>query len=188
MYKTWTESKLNITYSGTIADREHRKWIEKAVPLSHNPYSKESLEKRLSRASVDSGTSTMQSRSVYLFSFVALEKYPLSSFLFLKMHLSFFHSVLNDNVVDNQNGISKDSRDLYVVASVSSPELTRGSRIDCGPKLANLRRYWRDYYVVDNNKSSPTASTISSDDNKVIEKSLNCKSQFKDYSIFLIKS
>ena len=47
---------------GTIADREHRKWIEKAVPLSHNPYSKESLEKRLSRASVDSGTSTMQSR------------------------------------------------------------------------------------------------------------------------------
>ena len=112
----------------------------------------------------------MQSRSVYLFSFVALEKYPLFSFLFLKMHLSFFHSVLNDNVVDNQNGISKDSRDLYVVASVSSPELTRGSRIDCGPKLANLRRYWRDYYVVDNNKSSPTASTISSDDNKVIEK------------------
>ena len=75
MYKT--ESKLNITYSGTIADREHRKWIEKAVPLSHNPYSKESLEKRLSRASVDSGTSTMQSRSVYLFSFVALEKYLL---------------------------------------------------------------------------------------------------------------
>ena len=75
VYKT--ESKLNITYSGTIADREHRKWIEKAVPLSHNPYSKESLEKRLSRASVDSGTSTMQSRSVYLFSFVALEKYPL---------------------------------------------------------------------------------------------------------------
>ena len=102
------------------------------------------------------------------------------------MHLSFFHSVLNDNVVDNQNGISKDSRDLYVVASVSSPELTRGSRIDCGPKLANLRRYWRDYYVVDNNKSSPTASTISSDDNKVIEKSLNCKSQFKDYSIFFL--
>ena len=75
VYKT--ESKLNITYSGTIADREHRKWIEKAVPLSHNPYSKESLEKRLSRASVDSGTSTMQSRSVYLFSFVALEKYLL---------------------------------------------------------------------------------------------------------------
>ena len=139
---------------------------------------------------MDSGTSTMQSRSVYVFIFFCClrEIYPLFSFLFLKMHLSFFHSVLNDNVVDNQNGISKDSRDLYVVASVSSPELTRGSRIDCGPKLANLRRYWRDYYVVDNNKSSPTASTISSDDNKVIEKSLNCKSQFKDYSIFLIKS
>ena len=91
--------------------------------------------------------------------------------------LSFFHSVLNDNIVDNQNGISSagHSRDLYVVASVSSPELPpRGSRIDCGPKLANLRRYWRDYYVVDNNKSSPSASTISSDDNKVTLEE-NCK-------------
>ena len=105
------------------------------------------------------------------------------------MHLSFFHSVLNDNVVDNQNGISKDSRDLYVVASVSSPELTRGSRIDCGPKLANLRRYWRDYYVVDNNKSSPTASTISSDDNKVIEKKSKLQITIQGlFYFFLIKS
>ena len=56
---------------GTIADREHRKWIEKAVPLQNNPYSKESLEKRLSRTSVDSGTSTLQSRWVhFLMSFV----------------------------------------------------------------------------------------------------------------------
>ena len=51
-----------LLFSGTIADREHRKWIEKAVPLQNNPYSKESLEKRLSRTSVDSGTSTLQSR------------------------------------------------------------------------------------------------------------------------------
>ena len=52
----------------TYADREHRKWIEKAVPLQNNPYSKESLEKRLSRTSVDSGTSTLQSRlDFYLF-------------------------------------------------------------------------------------------------------------------------
>ena len=64
---------------GTIADREHRKWIEKAVPLSHNPYSKESLEKRLSRASVDSGTSTMQSR---------LEKYI--SYVFPNVKIIFF--------------------------------------------------------------------------------------------------
>ena len=73
--------------SGTIADREHRKWIEKAVPLSHNPYSKESLEKRLSRASVDSGTSTMQSRSVLYFILkifillVALERNILTFFV-----------------------------------------------------------------------------------------------------------
>ena len=53
-----------LLFSGTIADREHRKWIEKAVPLQNNPYSKESLEKRLSRTSVDSGTSTLQSRWV----------------------------------------------------------------------------------------------------------------------------
>ena len=143
---------------GTIADREHRKWIEKAVPLSHNPYSKESLEKRLSRASVDSGTSTMQSR---------LEKYI--SYIFPNVKIIFFpSSVLNDNMVDNQNGSSKtaNSRDLYVVAS--SPELPRGGRIDCGPKLANLRRYWRDYYVVDNNKTLPNSSTMASVDNKVI--------------------
>ena len=71
-------------------------------------------------------------------------------------------------MVDNQNGSSKtaNSRDLYVVAS--SPELPRGGRIDCGPKLANLRRYWRDYYVVDNNKTLPSSSTMTSVDNKVI--------------------
>lgn len=50
------------TKPGTIADREHRKWIEKAVPLTNNPYSKESLEKRLSKTSMDSGTSTLHSR------------------------------------------------------------------------------------------------------------------------------
>ena len=51
-----------LQFSGTIAEREHRKWVEKAVPLSNNPYSKESLEKRLSKTSVDSGTSTLHSR------------------------------------------------------------------------------------------------------------------------------
>ena len=45
---------------GTIADREHRKWVEKAVDFGpNNPYSKESLEKRLSKTSMDSGTSTL---------------------------------------------------------------------------------------------------------------------------------
>ena len=40
---------------GTIADREHRKWTEKAVALRNNPYSKESLEKRLSVTSSNDG-------------------------------------------------------------------------------------------------------------------------------------
>ena len=45
---------------GTFADREHRKWVEKAVDFGpNNPYSKESLEKRLSKTSMDSGTSTL---------------------------------------------------------------------------------------------------------------------------------
>jgi hypothetical protein len=101
------------TKPGTIADREHRKWIEKAVPLQNNPYSKESLEKRLSRTSVDSGTSTLQS------------------------------SVLTEN----QGGRTND-------LIIASPEIPR--KIDCGPKLANLRRYWRDYYV------EPSRSSISS--------------------------
>ena len=38
---------------GTIADREHRKWTEKAIPLQNNPYTKESIEKRLQRISGD---------------------------------------------------------------------------------------------------------------------------------------
>ena len=31
---------------GSIADREHRKWVEKAIPLSNNPYSMENITKR----------------------------------------------------------------------------------------------------------------------------------------------
>ena len=38
---------------GSIADREHRKWTEKAIPLQNNPYTKESIEKRLQRISGD---------------------------------------------------------------------------------------------------------------------------------------
>ena len=33
---------------GSVADREHRKWEEKAVPLSHNPYSSENIGRRRS--------------------------------------------------------------------------------------------------------------------------------------------
>lgn len=40
-------------FLGTIADREHRKWTEKAIPLQNNPYTKESIEKRLQRISGD---------------------------------------------------------------------------------------------------------------------------------------
>ena len=44
----------NISFFlGTIADREHRKWTEKAIPLQNNPYTKESIEKRLQRISGD---------------------------------------------------------------------------------------------------------------------------------------
>ena len=45
------ENGLNQScfFPGSIADREHRKWTEQAVPLQNNPYSKESIERRLSR-------------------------------------------------------------------------------------------------------------------------------------------
>ena len=37
---------------GSLADREHRKWVEAAVSLRNNPYSKENIDKRrLSRSS-----------------------------------------------------------------------------------------------------------------------------------------
>ncbi len=117
MHREFEEFDRPSARPGTIADREHRKWIEKAVPLTNNPYSKESLEKRLSKASMDSGTSTM--------------------------------SVMNDNYGHN--------RDLLI----SSPEGSR--RIDCGPKLANLRRYWRDYYVDPSTSNSSSSSTTSSE-------------------------
>ncbi|XP_059090088.1 uncharacterized protein LOC131885907 isoform X3 [Tigriopus californicus] len=39
---------------GTIADREHRKWTENAISLLNNPYSKENIERRLTRGSRDS--------------------------------------------------------------------------------------------------------------------------------------
>ena len=94
-----------------------------------------------------------------LFSFKEIVNFSQCIFL---SHI--INSVLNDNMLDNHSS-NAHSRDLYV-ASTTSPE-PRGSRIDCGPKLANLRRYWRDYYVVDNKKSSPTSSTISSEDTKV---------------------
>ena len=32
--------------SGSLADREHRKWVENAIVLPNNPYSKECIEKR----------------------------------------------------------------------------------------------------------------------------------------------
>ena len=44
----------------------------------------------------------------------------------------------------------------------SSPEIPR--KIDCGPKLANLRRYWRDYYV-DPSRSSVSSGEASEDNN-----------------------
>ena len=40
---------VTILILGTIADREHRKWTEQAIALQNNPYSKESIEKRLSK-------------------------------------------------------------------------------------------------------------------------------------------
>ena len=32
--------------AGSLADREHRKWVEKAVPLSNNPYNMENITRR----------------------------------------------------------------------------------------------------------------------------------------------
>ena len=36
---------------GSVADRERRKWVEKAVSLSNNPYSKENIVRRKSSSS-----------------------------------------------------------------------------------------------------------------------------------------
>lgn len=31
---------------GSVGDRERRKWVEKAVPMSNNPYTKENIVRR----------------------------------------------------------------------------------------------------------------------------------------------
>ena len=46
---------------GSLADREHRKWMEAAVSLRNNPYSKENIDKRrLRRSSSFLGTREIQ--------------------------------------------------------------------------------------------------------------------------------
>ena len=53
-FKHCFSSLLTSPFQGSIADREHRKWTEKAIPMAHNPYTKESIEKRLKNAGVGS--------------------------------------------------------------------------------------------------------------------------------------
>ena len=61
----------------------------------------------------------------------------------------FINSAINENnYVDN-------GHDLVI------PSPDGGSNrhtIDCGPKLANLRRYWRDYYV-DSSRMATSSSS-----------------------------
>ncbi|GFG31081.1 hypothetical protein Cfor_04587, partial [Coptotermes formosanus] len=45
-----SDANCTLRYTGTIAEREHRKW-ESAPPLPNNPYSPENINKRLSRQS-----------------------------------------------------------------------------------------------------------------------------------------
>ena len=35
-----------VTMAGSLADREHRKWIESAVVLNNNPYSEQNITRR----------------------------------------------------------------------------------------------------------------------------------------------
>ena len=47
--------KIVVCKLGSFADRERRKWTEKAIAMQNNPYSKENIERRLSRGRGDSG-------------------------------------------------------------------------------------------------------------------------------------
>ena len=46
-----TLAKIVVCKLGSFADRERRKWTEKAIAMQNNPYSKESIERRLSQIS-----------------------------------------------------------------------------------------------------------------------------------------
>ena len=60
MYDRSQSDYIVILSIGTIADREHRKWTEKAISLQNNPYTKESIEKRLQRISGDTNSGRSQ--------------------------------------------------------------------------------------------------------------------------------
>ena len=67
---------INVSLlSGSVADREHRKWVEKAVPLSNNPYTMEYITKRKT-----SKIPVMASRSLFIFFCVENEKKTCRSF------------------------------------------------------------------------------------------------------------
>ena len=65
-------------------------------------------------------------------------------------------SNINSATVTSNSTTNNNDNDLII----GSPEIPR--KIDCGPKLANLRRYWRDYYV---EPSRASLSSNASDDN-----------------------
>ena len=62
--------------------------------------------------------------------------------------------------VANENNYMDNGRQDLIISSVDGPN--RVSTIDCGPKLANLRRYWRDYYV-DPSRMGTSSSSGASD-------------------------
>ena len=83
--------------------------------------------------------------SILLFQFKLLTSYfpgsvHINPFYINNGSYLLIHSVINDNnYVENGHDLEN--------ASSNGQNKNRRSTIDCGPKLANLRRYWRDYYV-----------------------------------------
>ena len=62
--------------------------------------------------------------------------------------------------VANENNYMDNGQDLIIS---SADGQNRRSTIDCGPKLANLRRYWRDYYVDPSRMGTSSSSAEASD-------------------------
>ena len=59
------------------------------------------------------------------------------------------------NSAINENNCVDNGHDLVIPSSDGG---SNRHTIDCGPKLANLRRYWRDYYV-DSSRMATSSSS-----------------------------
>ena len=75
------------------------------------------------------------------------------NFVAFSEYMNFNSPICNSAI--NENNCVDNGHDLVIPSSDGG---SNRHTIDCGPKLANLRRYWRDYYV-DSSRMATSSSS-----------------------------